>query len=246
MLPSESAANASAITWTLEGHRAVDPRPNARAAIDLDAAGDGILLGGGDAPIDTVLGLDLRPHWRLVDRWIRGGDVTVVYESADARHLRATAMWRLHPCRGPVSGWEAIVSTQTSLLQSDAILAVTSTFAAASADEWLWGERAGGTFRWRPDPHEAATAALVRRGSAADGGGQSLLVAGHPDEVRGLEVRKAGGRATIACWLFSPQLEKGVLLRSRVLAAVGPAAGDEDWASVSATAFALQPPMLTA
>lgn len=243
MLASESTAPAAA-PWRLEGHHAVDPRSAAPALIDLDAVGDGIRLGAAGRA-DAILGLDLRPQWRLADRWLRGGDVTVVYESADARHLRATAMWRLHSCGSSVRGWQVIVSTQTSLLQSDSILAVTSTCTTTPGDEWLWGDQTEGTFRWRRHPHEAATAVLVRRGAAADPGRTSLLVAGHPDEVRGLEVRQADGRATISCWLFSPQLEKGVLLRSRVLAAVGPAAGDEDWAADAATAFAALPPMLT-
>jgi hypothetical protein len=244
MHPSESSLPGTATTWTLDGHRAQDPRPGATAAIDLDAARDGIRLGSGEAA-DTILGLDLQPQWRLVDRWLRGGDVTVVYESADARHLRTTAMWRLHPCRDRVRGWQAIVSAQTSLLPSDSIRAVTSTVAATPGDEWRWGERAGGGFRWRRQAHEAATAVLLRRGAAGAAGRHSMLVAGHPGEVRGLEAREAHGRVTIACWLFSPELEKGVLLRSRVLAALGPAVGDEAWAAEAATAFAALPPMLT-
>lgn len=243
MHPSESTLPGTATTWTLEGHRALDPRPGATATIDLDVARDGIRLGSGEAA-DTILGLDLQPHWTLVDRWLRGADVTVVHESTDARHLRTTAMWRLQPSPAPVRCWQAIVSAQTSLLQSDSTLAVTTTLAATPGDEWLWGERAEDGFRWRRQAHESATAVLLRRGPAA-GGRQSVLVAGHPGEVRGLEARGAHGRITISCRLFAPRLEKGVLLRSRVLAAQGPAAGDEAWAAAAVTAFAALPPMLT-
>ena len=243
MHPPESMLPGTATTWTLDGRRARDPRPGPAATIDLDAAREGIRLGSGPAA-DMVLALDLPPHARLVDRWLRGCDVTVVHESTDDRHLRTTAMWRLHTSPAPVRCWQVIVSAQTSQLESDSTLAVTSTFRASPGDEWLWGERTGDGFRWRRQSHEAATAVLLRRG-AADGGLQSVLVAGHPGEVRGLEARGSHGLITIACAVFAPQLEKGVLLRSRVLAAAGPAAGDEVWAADAVTSFAALPPMLT-
>ena len=55
-----------------------------------------------------------------------------------------------------------------------------------------------------------------------------------------------GQRAVVECWIFSSAIEKGVLLRSRVLAAIGPTTGDLEWASGLATAFSASEPMLTA
>jgi hypothetical protein len=241
MHPS-AAASATEARWAVTGRRVHDPRFSGSAAIDLDAPAAGIVLGNSlDPAADHLLGLDLQNHWRLSDHWARGSDVTAVYESDDARHLRATAMWRLHPCGTGVSGWQVVVSAQTSLLHSDSILAVRSAVASPTAD-MMWGTSADGTVRWRPTPSAAATCLLLRR-SGGDRG--SVLMAGHPGEVGGIEVQPQAGRTAIACWLFSTALEKGVLLRSRVLAAVGPADGDEAWATATAAEFAALPPMLT-
>lgn len=247
MPPSAHDRFAHADAWIVSGHRFTDPRPGPSAVIDLDAPRDGIHIGGTADPAsdDHVLALDLRPQWRLADQWPRGADVTAIYESDDPRHLRATAMWRLHPCGPLVRGWQAIVSAQTSLLHSDSILAVTSTFASLPGDECLWGECIAGTVRWRQVVYANAGCILLRRCGERPGGRESVLVAAHPGEVRRIEARPAAGRIAVSCWLFSSHLEKGVLLRSRVLVAVGPAEGDEAWAADAATAFAALPPMLT-
>jgi len=241
--PSAAAKPAASTTescWTICGRQGHDPRPGGLAAIDLDAPAAGVRLGAAaESTADHLLCLDLDPHWRLADHWARGADLTAVYESNDARHLRATAMWRLTPGAGGSRGWQAIVSAQTALLQSDSILAVTSTLRAGPADTWLWGTCSGGTVRWQPNGTADATCLLLRR---RDGVQTSVLVAGHPGEVRRIERRPHGERTAVMCWLFSTTLEKGVLLRSRVLAAVGPAQGDEDAARDLAAEFAALPP----
>jgi putative heme iron utilization protein len=63
--------------------------------------------------------------------------------------------------------------------------------------------------------------------------------------MRQIRVDRHGSRTTISCWLFSSAVEKGVLLRSRVLAAIGPTANDTAWAAALAAAFAHSPPILT-
>jgi hypothetical protein len=190
----------------------------------------------------TLLGLDLRSECRLADHWLRGDDVTAVYESADARHLRTTAMWRLHPSGGASRAWELIASAQTSLLQSDALLAVVSEIEATDV---LWGTCEDGAVRWHAEPSPDATCVLLGRGGATASGDTSVLVAAHPGDARRLTVRRDGTRVVVECWLFSTALEKGVLLRSRVLAAVGPTADAARWAGDLAAKFAASPPMLT-
>jgi hypothetical protein len=71
-----------------------------------------------------------------------------------------------------------------------------------------------------------------------------VLVAAHPGDARRLTIRRDGTRIVVECWLFSTALEKGVLLRSRVLAAVGSAADATRWAGDLAAKFAASPPML--
>jgi hypothetical protein len=213
------------------------------AAVDLDQPRQGITLAGeGVAGSDSLLGLDLRSECRLTDHWVRGDDVTAVYETADARHLRTTAMWRLHASDAATRAWQLIASAQTSLLQSDAMLAVVSEI---DATDILWGTCGDGAVQWHADPSPEATCILLRRGGATDSDSTSVLVAAHPGDARRMTVRRDGQRIVVECWLFSTALEKGVLLRSRVLAAVGPAADATQWAADLAAKFAASPPMLT-
>jgi hypothetical protein len=213
------------------------------AAIDLDHPRRGLTLTrSGMAGYDSLLGLDLRSECRLTDHWVRGDDVTAVYESVDARHLRTTAMWRMHSSDGATRAWELIASAQTSLLQSDSVLAVVSEI---EATDILWGTCSNGAMQWHTDPSPEATCVLLGRGGAAGSASTSALVAVHPGDARRLTARRDGERIVIECWLFSTALEKGVLLRSRVLAAVGPGVDATRWAGDLAAKFAASPPVLT-
>lgn len=240
-----SAPLAPALTggWTATGRRFVDAASAVPAALDVDRPRHGIAIEmpGAGRP-SHLLGIDLRSDCRLADSWVRGDDVTAVYESADARHLRTTAMWRLHPSAGAARAWELVASAQTSLLQSDSVLAVVSEVDAA---EPLWGTCRDGTVHWTAAPSPEATCVLLYGGGRNLPTGTSVMVAVHPGDARRMNVRSDGPRAVVECWLFSTALEKGVLLRSRVLAAVGPTADATAWATALATAFAASPPMLT-
>lgn len=227
------------------------------ARIDLGRPGAGLVVVAA-GPHDTdptrdaedrLLGLDLLGPARLVDHWIRGGDLAATYEPGDGRSLRATAMWRsLGAEVGVTTGlraWEVIVSAQTALLHAHAGLAVACDLHAALV---AWGTLAApgsaGHVAWsaianeRWAPH--ARAVLVRRPAA----GSSVVVAVHADDGLGIAARLAAGRARIECRLFGDALEKGVLLRSRVLAAVGPATDDTAWADRLVRAYLDLPPML--
>ena len=240
--PSSSATTATA-AWLATGRRMTDAGSRIAAAIDLDQPRQGITLAGeGVSSASTLLGLDLRSECRLTDHWVRGNDVTAVYETADARHLRSTAMWRMHRSDGARRAWELIASAQTSLLQSDSVLAVVSEI---DATDISWGTCTDGAMQWHTDPSPDATCVLLGRSGATGSGDTSVLVAAHPGDARRLTVRRDGTRVVVECWLFSTSLEKGVLLRSRVLAAVGPAADASQWAADLAAKFAASPPMLT-
>ena len=229
--------------WLATGHQMTDTGSVISAAVDLNQPRQGITLAGESvSSTSTLLGLDLRSDCRLTDYWVRGDDITAVYESADDRRLRTTAMWRLHPSEGATRAWELIASAQTSLLQSDSVLAVVSEI---DATDVLWGTYSDGVMQWHPDPSPDATCVLLGRGKAAGSDSTSVLVAAHPGDARRLTVRRDGTRVVVECWLFSTALEKGVLLRSRVLAAVGPAADATRWAGDLAAKFAASPPMLT-
>jgi hypothetical protein len=209
--------------------------------LDLDAPARGLVLSTGDA----FLGIDLRTPCRAGDHWVRGDDLIAVYEPADTRRLRATAMWRPFPvpAAADCAAWELTLSAQTALVQSDSALAVT---ADVSGGEMRWSRDAAGT-TWAADgePPSETTALLFR--PRTEKPARAILIAAHPADARRLLVRRtAEGRLEVACWLFSSAIEKGVLLRGRVLAAVGPATDAEAWAATVVTAFAASPPPLTA
>jgi len=241
--PASLGSALTAPAWRATDRQVTDAGAFIPAAIDLDRPRHGITLAGrGGSSACSLLGLDLRSECRLTDHWLRGDDVTAVYETADARHLRTTAMWRLHPSDGAARAWELIASAQTSLLQSDSVLAVVSEI---DASEVVWGTCTNGGVQWHADPSPEATCVLLRCGGAAGSAGTSVLVAAHPGDARRLTLRHDDERTVVECWLFSTSLEKGVLLRSRVLAAVGPTADASRWAGDLATTFAASPPMLT-
>jgi len=239
--PARSASSPSA--WLATGHRMTDAGSVIAAAIDLERPRQGITLAAQGRPSShSLLGLDLRSDCRLADHWLRGDDVPAVYETADDRHIRTTAMWRLHPTHGGTRAWELIASAQTSLLQSDSVLAVVSEI---DATEVVWGTDADGAMRWHADPSPEASCVLLRCSGTAGSSGTSVLVATHPGDARRMTIRSDGERRVVECWHFSTELEKGVILRSRVLAAVGPTADATRWAGDLAAKFAASPPMLT-
>jgi hypothetical protein len=133
--------------------------------------------------------------------------------------------------------WELVVAAQTALVESDSSLAVTCDL-AGSRIAWGQGTETGVT--WNPIGETGlpveANCLLVHRGAEA------VLVAVHPADVRRILVVTEAGRVRVTCWLFT---EKGVLLKSRVLAAVGPAA-DTVWADALVVGLAASPPPLSA
>lgn len=242
-LPSAVPSSAFSSAVWLSNDRLVkdvgSPRP---AVIDLDRPGRGITIEMPDAVTHGLLGLDLRSAFRFADSWVRGDDVTAVYETSDTRHLRTTAMWRIRRSASTIRAWELIASTQTSVLQSDAAVAVISEIDATDA---LWGTWARGTVVWHDDPATEPTCMLLQASGPDGAHGTSVLVASHPCDAGQMKLRMDGGQSMVECGLFSAGVEKGVLLRSRVLAAIGPSANAREWAAGIVAEFAVSPPMLT-
>jgi len=234
----------AAPSWSLLATRAECGLHGVAAAIDLDRPLDGIVTVTCDpARGDRLLGLDLRGAGRRSEQWTRGRDITVVYETDDARRLRATAMWRLAPeaagsaARHTVACWELVLSAQTSLLASDSSVAVVSNI---HATEVAWFDSRAERFTPEPAARADANGVIARRDD-----GTSVMVVVHPDDFQRTSVERHDGRIRISCWLFSEQVEKGVLLRSRVLAAIGPTTDQSDWAVSLAHAFSASAPILT-
>lgn len=240
----------TAPAWRRIG-RAVETMPGARAGfagtvrVDLAAPSLGLTTSDGD----RLLGLDLGGDGEASDAWIRGADLTACWEPHDDRELRATALWRCHGDGGglalppDVVAWELIASATSRRLHADATLTVTADVAAEAVLAAAFaGDRRGGdrpaSFTPPGDPRQAVF--MIRR----DGPTTVALVV-HPADRHAATVTTASHRARFACRLFASGVEKGVLLRSRVLAALGPAAGDVAWIGSLAERFAALPPELS-
>jgi len=261
------SAGGDRIEWTLSGATAVLPGIDRRPAMrfDLDHPEAGLagcpsgLPPGEPEDGDRLLGIDLHGAARLVDHWARGHDLTAIYEAAPDRHLRATAMWR--PLGGelaavePFRCWEVIVSAQTPLLHEDAALAVVCDLEAeAIASGTLagtangHGDRPARAVEWSAFAAglraPQAVAVLARRPARYRGPASSVVVVLHAGDAAGLTASITTSRARVVCPLFGMPLEKGVLLRSRVLAAIGPAALDTEWAERLVRGYRALPPML--
>jgi hypothetical protein len=224
-------------TWHLDGLIARDRS----ARLDLEAPATGIFVPS-ESGEDHLLGLDLRTPagsvMPLVDHWLRGDDVVGVYRPGDPRRLEATAMWRTRST--DQLAWELVLSAQTALVESDGSLAVTCDVASGDIRT---GRMTDGMLRWQPFdgatalPHDA-TNLLVHRTHDA------LLIAVHPADARRIIVSSNDDRTQIACWLFSAAIEKGVLHRGRVLAAIGPK-DSTAWAIALINKLVDAPPPLT-
>ncbi len=232
-----AAKTARPTAWNLEGLVARD-----RAArLDLQAPATGLAVRG-ETSDDHLLGLDLRVPQSdsvpLADHWVRGDDVVAVYRPVDPRRLEATAMWRRLSC--DQLGWELVLSAQTALVESDGSLAVTCDVALGDVTAGRVGE---GSLQWSPLGDAAAcppeaTNLLVHRAHDA------VLIAVHPSDARRVVTTPHPSRLHIACWLFSAAIEKGVLHRGRVLAAIGPK-DTTTWADSLIVDFVATPPPLT-
>ncbi len=246
MSKSKTTATPAASVWGLEGHVASAACRGVR--LDLAHPSAGLVTTTGDHLLGLDLGLDPGQERPPVDRWVRGDDITATWEPGDERELRATGLWRqlhLPAIDGPrvagggtgVVAWELIASATTRLLRADSTLAVTSDLDVGSVLMAAWERGVPLPFLPGIDPHKGLV--LVRRSRAP-----SVLLMLHPSDHQAVSVERCGERTRIGCWLFPTGVEKGVLLRSRVLAAIGPAEGDMTWAADLATWFAASPPEL--
>ena len=229
---STAGSDRPAAAWSLEGGHAHDRR--GRAVLDLTVPAAGLVTESGD----RLLGFDVGEARPPIDAWVRGDDITAIWEPGDARGLRATGLWRAGHDDAGIATWELVASATTRHLRAEATLEVISTVRAA---EILLAESVhGASTAFSPAAISRPASILVRRGD-----GMSVLHVLHPGEPPAMTVVRDGGNARVACALFPAGVEKGVLLRSRVLAAVGPTADDVAWSARLATAFAASPPLLS-
>ena len=238
------APSAPATAWAISSGCATCLLAGPPSRIDLDRPTAGIQLWRQGSEPQRLLGLNVEAACVRRDAWCRGGDVTAVYEPVGGAPLRATAMWRATPswCDATFAPdvWrrELVVSAQTPLLEATPRIAVTADVAGRNATPLT--VRPGGLAAPGPDepPH----------GFLVPGPGDSLLLfLVHPTDARSIDLQTHGDRVRLEARLFPEAVEKGVLLRSRVIAAIGTAGGPTipSWADALASDFVASEPVLT-
>lgn len=207
-------------------------------------------------PISTAcnpLGVDLvggakRPSPAAVEEYVRGGDLVATYADCPAPQLRSQIYWRAtsHRTEGAIAAIELVISVQTSLLDSSPRLATRSTL---NVDEAVYLPSAGDAKR----VEEGKSSCCLYRLSETPFSYAEMV---HPAQSQESAVEVpanagAGGdagstRLELRHQLFPERLEKGVILRARVLGVFLDRQGDLEAAARHYAAFlAAEPPLTT-
>lgn len=206
----------------------VDPLQPARGLHDIHI--DGIPT----SPA-RVLQVELPPAEQPgIDAFVRAGDLAITYAERPAPAMRTQVYWRAgsHAQQDAIAAIELLVSVQTSLLDScprlvarselfvDEVLCLDDTGRGQSAIPA--NEPCG--YLFRPAGQEFSYAEMI-----------------HPADAHGTRLESqavdGGQRVELSHQLFAERLEKGVILRARVLGLWVDRAGDQDAAAKHFQAF---------
>jgi hypothetical protein len=228
--------------WRLDQRRATLDLGPLKARIDLDQPALGLqqlTLAEGAVMPQQILGVELPPIEhdgdRFVEAYLRGDDLIATYADVAQPSFRWQVYWRALLGRFPqaLAAIEAIVSVQTGLLDSWPQLTLRSSVTTAGAAVWRAG-LAGAEPRFeRFGPDCAANGITAVEGWGCfgfklPGVAASYVEMVHPADfdstsVETLAVSPCGWwSASLRHLLFRERLEKGVILRSRVLALILP------------------------
>ncbi len=209
--------------WQIEGTIARLALGEFRAAIDLTLPAQGLTLrfpGAATAAPWQILGVQFDDGQSVaagpIDAYVRGNDLVATYEENPPRLVRAQIYWRrlkaadFSPqfAEHVAAALDLIVSVNTSLLDSDPQSKVMSTFPAAH--ELL---SVGG------DTSVAENQSLLVR---PESGGLCYAEMVHPAEFCRTQINAKLDRspAAVIHHLFQERLEKGVILRGWIRAAL--------------------------
>jgi hypothetical protein len=201
----------------------------------------------------SPLGVELndgaqRPSPAVVDEYVRGGDLVATYADCPARELRSQIYWRAssHRTEGAIAAIELVISVQTSLLDSSPRLATRSTlnadeaYCVSSADNASQIE--GGMsscYLYRLAATPFSYAEMVHPAQSRESTVEVPANAGASDDA-------ASTRLELRQQLFPERLEKGVILRARILGLFLDRQGDSEAAARHYAAFlAAEPPLTT-
>jgi hypothetical protein len=216
-------------------------------SIDDDAVTAVHLLGPNLPKIENAAELSAR-----LDAYTRCGDLVGIYAPIEEHPFRSQAYWRLGSheltSRGATAfeAIELVASKQTDLLDSRPDLTVTSTMPVSSA------------WQLKMEQGEFAEIELSHAITVSRRDGLSCFVFrlsgeqfSYAEIVYPLDfdtteiVPTAAGQVSVKHHLFAHRLEKGVILRARVLGLILPREGDLQTAALHYASFAASDPPLT-
>ena len=217
--------------WRLDGRRATLRLGQLEARVDLERPESGLdqlSLSGQSIARRSILGvvlpMDRRGSDRFVDAYVRGNDLIASYTENTQPSFRWQIYWRACCERFPavLAAIEAIVSVQTDLLEGEPELFLGGELPTLSATAW----RTEANGKLTHGRIEAPVAVASQRNRWACFGFElpdkvGYVEMAHPDDfiTSTLALGDKPTPGTTLCHrLFGDQLEKGVILRSRVLA----------------------------
>lgn len=248
--------------WQLEGTVARLAVGDCRAVIDLTRPAQGLALRVPGAP-DTaaawqILGVQFDDGPSVdtgrLDAYVRGDDLVATYDEVPPRRVRAQIYWRRLQAaefapqfaEHVAAALELIVSANTSLLDSDPQSSVVSTLPAACEILNIDGVASE---KLDPSPLAANNSAGAGRGFLfrPSLGELSYVEIVHPADIDRSQIDTTPGDSPVKLihHLFQQRLEKGVILRARVRAALVARRHDEPAARAAYEHFASAEPPLT-
>lgn len=240
--------------WQLDDLTARLALPSLRGQVALASARPGLeqLALAGDSPAKARLLTVELEHPSPADgigAYVRQGDLVATFEETPERRVRVQAYWRTAwAAELPqlLAGVDLEVSVQTSLLDSDPRLVVSSLVSAAE----IWRLDLAGTWQRLPSLGGAPQELLPDHGTGcllfrAAGEGPSYVEMTHPADFRAVRLAAEGAETSVVRPLFGRDLEKGVILRSRIRGGFAPRAIDQAAAVEAWLAFTESPIPLT-
>lgn len=245
--------------WQLRGQHAQLTAGWLSADVDLCAPQKGLQpVGVGEqlAPSRHHLGIELAStEAAAVDGYVRGRDLVATYAPQGSWPFLTQVYWSLWSSKpADAAAIELVASVQTDLLETQPSLFTTTSVAANEVLRLVDAARERFVILV---PATAGSLSLVPRDGCGclllrtAEGTQSYAEMVHPaDFVHSeLQVAPAPGQSAATCSLrhrlFAEHLEKGVILRARVLAAWVDRARDEELVSTLYREFAASAPPLT-
>jgi hypothetical protein len=218
--------------WRLDGRRATLQLGSLAAGVDLDRPERGLdelTVAGAAIERARIMGVELPADQtardRFVDAYVRGNDLIANYAEVSQPSLRWQIYWRVSSERfpGALAAVEAIVSVHTGLLESRPELALRSALPGDGAVCWRKMANGGLETGVIDAPARDARASAHHQWTCfgfrlPDGLAYVEMV--HPDDFTASSVlleQNPSASGSVRHRLFGDRLEKGVILRSRVL-----------------------------